>query len=226
MRSVDANAPAAPIGRREMIKRAGGWVILASAVGGSALVGSSCGRTELGDPLEGIGEVPTTPGTETPPPTTGTATATATATETETPPPTPPPTNACTGMANLPGTATTLTTADIPVGQVRYFSALGVFICRDASGFYAMSSLCTAHGFNLGSTGTWSQSNVSGGFTCSAHQNSVFNGNGVATGGPALTLQPGGGGNLPHKALGVNADDNKIWVDTNQTVAANTRCNP
>ncbi len=203
-----------------MIKKAGGWVILASAVGGSALVGTSCGRTELGDPLaNGLDGVPTTPETETPPPPTETATATATATETETPPPTPPPTNACTGNTDLPGTATTLTTADIPVGQVRYFSALSVFVCHDASGFYAMSSLCTAHGYNLGTTGTWSQSNLAGDFLCSGHQGSKFSENGAVLTGPATTP-------LPHKALGVNQDDNKIWIDVNATVPANTRCNP
>ncbi len=134
------------------------------------------------------------------------------------PSPTAAPENACTGVPDLPGAVTPLTTADIPVGQVRYVASMSMFICHDSSGFYAMTSLCTAHGNNMGTQTGWNPSNLSLGFTCT-HQNSRFGPNGNVTQSPATIA-------LAHKALGVSADDGRIWVDVNSTVPANTRCNP
>ena len=183
------------IDRRNATRRVGGWLIFGAATGGLATI-NACGRTPLGEPVGDfiIGDddddddggttittVPTVSGTPTP------------------------------GVCECPGvesgSPTGLTTSDLSVGEYAFHAGLQIFLCRDAGGYYAMSSICTHSSCNMGTQGgNMDFNNLAGGFSCSCHGSS-FNSNGERTGGPAPV-----GSVMLHFRMSFDAG-NQIYID-------------
>jgi len=111
--------------------------------------------------------------------------------------------NSCSGPYNA-GPASAIT-----VGQAKYITDnvnFDIFLCRDASGLYALSALCTHEGKLL--------TKKTSDFYCSRH-GATFDLNGQHPTSPAYSP-------LDHYALCVDATGN-ILVDYNTTVSASTR---
>ncbi len=97
---------------------------------------------------------------------------------------------------------------DLDVGQARYVESLQVFVCRDAGGYYAMSSACTHVGAQVGFV------NGASGFLCPLHL-STFDFDGRVTKGPAKV-------DLPHYSL-CTTESGLLIVDLSTEVTADTR---
>ena len=99
--------------------------------------------------------------------------------------------------------------SDIALGTVKAIVGTNVFVGRDASGLYAMSSLCTHQGCNMNIDGRiWAEA-----IECACH-GSKFNLDGNVNRGPA---------SAPLEHFQLNVDDGTIIVDTSITVAAASR---
>jgi Rieske Fe-S protein len=96
----------------------------------------------------------------------------------------------------------------IALNGARFFNCARVFVCRDGSGLYAMTSACTHEGCDVGFNSSTLQ------FDCPCHQ-SVFDFNGNVVHDPAPAP-------LPHLALGFDGGGNLV-VDVMQVVPAGTR---
>ena len=83
---------------------------------------------------------------------------------------------------------------DVPLNSLNPAAAGSVAIGRDASGLYALTTICTHQGCDIGQSGTISAS----GLTCGCH-GSRFDANGAVLSGPAS--QP-----LDHYAVAIEAD--------------------
>jgi len=170
------------VGRREILRVVGGWVIYGAAVG----VGVSCGH-------------PPQPGSDGPTPT---------------PEPSASPTPLDCGCSDgNVGSSTGVLSSMIPVDGVAYNAARNLFLCRDASGYYAMTSLCTHSGTDIGAAAqgsAWQPADLAYGFHCPTH-GSVFDANGTPTQGPsgepASVISP-----LRHFRMSIDGSD-AIWVD-------------
>jgi Rieske Fe-S protein len=96
-------------------------------------------------------------------------------------------------------TPTGLKAGDVPVNGVAWSPDASLFICHATDGFYAMDSVCTHRGCDIGERGGFSASNLGFGFGCACH-GSTFDANGNRTGGPAregllhhpLAIEPSG----------------------------------
>jgi nitrite reductase/ring-hydroxylating ferredoxin subunit len=110
--------------------------------------------------------------------------------------------------ATCSGTYTDVgTPASYTVNVPKYLSSIGMFVVKDSSGFYAMTSRCTHQGVTL--------NNYSGGsFHCNAH-GADFNINGAVLGGPTNTP-------LAHYSMCTLASGN-LGVETTIKVAATVR---
>ena len=116
------------------------------------------------------------------------------------------------------GIDTGLSIGDVAENAVAYHSASSLLVCHDATGFYAMTSICTHAGCDMGNDGGGQPvvpTNLSDGFLCACH-GSRFDANGAVTQGPA-TLP------LRHYKLTVDGSS-KIFVDDGIHVDASTRC--
>lgn len=82
------------------------------------------------------------------------------------------------------------------------------YVCRDAQGLYALTSICTHNGCDVGFVSS------AQGFSCPCH-GSQYDFNGAVTLGPARLP-------LDHLALCVSAEG-EVFVDPNTTVPAGTR---
>jgi Rieske Fe-S protein len=110
--------------------------------------------------------------------------------------------------ATCSGTYTDVgTPASYTVNVPKYVSAIGMFVIKDSSGFYAMTSKCTHQGVQL--------NNYSGGsFHCNAH-GADFNINGAVLDGPTSKA-------LQHYSMCTLASGN-LGVETTIKVAATVR---
>lgn len=190
----------ATLPRRDVIRRVGSWVIFSGTVTAAA-----CGRTPLGDPIDGIfpGDDDDDDGT-TPSPT-----------QTLTPTPTP---EAC-SCDPVSGSPTGLFVADLSVGSFAASSALSTFICRDNSGFYAMADNCLHTASNhIIDNGTFNESNLAAGFRCNYH-GSQYGANGNVTNGPAPL-----GSFLIHYLLTIHPTTNELHLDKARLVEPTCRC--
>jgi Rieske Fe-S protein len=97
---------------------------------------------------------------------------------------------------------------DLQEGQARWVESLQVFICRDAGGYFAMSSSCTHVGAQVGFV------DMTAGFKCPLHF-STFTFEGHVTTGPATV-------DLPHYEL-CTTDSGLLIVDVTKQVTADTR---
>ena len=97
---------------------------------------------------------------------------------------------------------------DLAVGQARYVESLQVFVCRDAGGYYAMSSACTHVGAQVGFI------DATSGFKCPLHA-STFDFDGHPTKGPATI-------DLPHYSL-CTTKSGLLIVDLSTEVTTDTR---
>ena len=192
----------ATLPRRAVLRRVGGWVIF----GGTVTV-SACGRTPLGDPLDGF-----IPGDD------DDDGFTPTPTPTLTPTPTP---EACT-CDPVAGSPTGLFVSDLSVGTFAASAALNTFICRDASGFYAMADNCVHQSswHIITDGGTYNPANLAAGFTCGQH-GSDYGANGNVTGGPAPA-----GGFLIHYLLTIHPTTNELHLEKARIVDPTCRCSP
>lgn len=167
---------------------------------------AACGRTPLGDPLGNfIGGDDDDD-----------AVTTLTPTPTATPTPEP-----CECLP-FQGSPTGLTVSTLPVNSFAVNNGLGIFICHDVAGFFAMSDLCV-HSEHLGSNGsTFNTSNLGSGFLCS-HAGSRFNGNGEGIGGPADDIDPPY--QLQHYLLTIDGAG-ALYLNQTVFVDPTCRCNP
>lgn len=114
------------------------------------------------------------------------------------------------------GTDTGLKRSDLPLNAVAWNPQEAIFICHDTGGFYALDSLCTHAGCDMGAQGGFHGNNLGAGFFCGCHGSS-FDANGKVVGGPAPS-------SLPHYHLGIDASD-EIWIDPTTTLTDSTcRC--
>ena len=166
-----------------------------------ALSTIGCGRTPLGDPF-GTGGDDSTTLTPTPTPS-GSATPT--------------PTAAPCGDCSAPtGFDSGLVKASVPVNSVAYDSGHKIFLCHDATGFYAMTSLCTHLQCDMGGpSGVYSASNLGGGFHCNCHGSNFF-ADGSVKNGPA-------GSALFHYKVAIDPGQ-RIFIDQGVIVAITCRC--
>jgi Rieske Fe-S protein len=179
-------------GRRAAIVRIGSWVIYTGAVGAAGMV-TACGRTPLGLPFD-LGSTPTNTPTPTP-------SLTPTPTPTGTP-------GLCGDCSSVSGVDSGLKTTDLALNSVAYNSGQKIFLCRDATGYYAMSSNCSHSGCDIGMPGSgggvFSPTNLASGFDCNCH-GSQFHADGTVKQGPA-------GSPLLHYRLSVNGTK-QIFID-------------
>jgi Rieske Fe-S protein len=183
------------LGRRDVIRKAGGWVIYVGVLASAGSVASlvSCGRTPLGDPFGGDGPNPTPDGTPTP---TGTN-------------PTPTPTGFDPCDCSVPGGINLgIKTTAIPVNSVAYNSGYKIFVCHEGGttnpGFYIMTSICPHQLCDIGTQGTFSTTNLGNGFHCNCH-GSGFQGDGAVSNGPAAVA-------LNHFQMAVDAGTKDIYL--------------
>ena len=121
------------------------------------------------------------------------------------------------------GTNTGLLQSDVAAGNVAWDATDNLFVCHDADGFYAMSSICTHAGCDMaggagGGGGTPAATSVhplADGFHCGCH-GSAFDANGGVTQGPAISP-------LQHYKVSIAANG-ALWVDKSQTTDAGLRC--
>lgn len=97
------------------------------------------------------------------------------------------------------------------VGTATFYFCSHMFVCRDAGGLYALTSICTHEGCDV----EFKAPNHD--FECPCHQ-SVFDLNGNVVVDPAT--KP-----LQHLAVSLDADGNVV-VDINTNVASNVRVGP
>ena len=112
------------------------------------------------------------------------------------------------GAASCSGTYTDVGAVSVfTLNTPKYLSSIGMFVVKDASGFYALTSRCTHQGVTL---------QVSGGtkFHCNAH-GADFTFNGAVIDGPTFTP-------LQHYAMCTLANGN-LGVETTMKVAATVR---
>lgn len=189
----------ATLPRRTVLRRVGSWVILTGTVTAAA-----CGRTPLGDPLDGFFPGDDDDDGMTPTPTL-------------TPTPTP---EAC-SCDPVSGSGTGLFVADLAVGSFAASSALSTFICRDDSGFYAMADNCLHTASNhIIDNGTFNENILAAGFRCNYH-GSEYGPNGNVTNGPAPI-----GGFLIHYLLTIHPTTNELHLDKARIVDPTCRCLP
>jgi Rieske Fe-S protein len=98
--------------------------------------------------------------------------------------------------------------ATFAMGTGTYFSAMKLFVCRDAGGLYALSAACTHAGVTINFQAS------TGGFRCFAH-GSRFDLGGEVTRGPARSP-------LSHFLVCVGSDGT-VQIDARTTVNAATR---
>jgi Rieske Fe-S protein len=98
--------------------------------------------------------------------------------------------------------------ATFTMGTATFFSARRTFVCRDASGLYTVTSICTHQGCDIDFVSQGS------GFSCPCH-GSRFSFVGAVTNGPA-------GSPLRHYELCIGSDG-RLWFDTNRTVTSTVR---
>ena len=105
-----------------------------------------------------------------------------------------------------PGTVNAGAVSGIAVGTARLVAPSHLFVCRDAGGYYAMTSICTHQGCDV--------SAMPQNFTCPCH-GSVFDLDGNVMQGPAGTP-------LRHYALCIDGSGNAI-VNPGQVVPSSAR---
>lgn len=98
--------------------------------------------------------------------------------------------------------------AQLVVGQAQSVTGKHLFVCRDAGGLYALTSICTHMGCDVGFV------SASDGFHCPCH-GSTYDFNGQVTNGPAPLP-------LSHFALCVDSAG-EIFVDPQTVVPADQR---
>lgn len=188
------------LSRRSAVKQVGGWAIYV----GVATV-AACGRTPLGDPLgEFIGDDDDDDDAVT------TQTPTPTATETPVP---------CT-CTPVQGALLGLNASDVDVGTFAVNSALKLFVCHDAAGYYAMSDACTHSGTHIIDNGSFNPGNLDAGFTCGLH-GSHFQGDGLhgsSDAGPAPVNS-----SLVHYLLTIDGAG-ELYIDLTVVVDRSCRC--
>ena len=111
-----------------------------------------------------------------------------------------------------PGSASDITAGtltDYPVGSLKGVSGWALLVGRDSGGLYAMSSICTHQGCDMGSAAT-----TTGPF-CGCH-GSQFDANGNVVYGPARRA-------LAHFQVLVTAATGAVSVDGTQVVPQGTR---
>jgi Rieske Fe-S protein len=115
-----------------------------------------------------------------------------------------------TGACVNAGFSTKKPPASFALNTATYFSSQSVFVCRDANGLYAVSSICPHAGCDV----TFRLASVS--FRCPCH-GATFNFNGGAPTAPAF--QP-----LDHYLLCIEGDGS-VGFDINSPVTSTTRLN-
>jgi len=99
-------------------------------------------------------------------------------------------------------------TTDIALNSVVYVPGYRLFVCRDAAGYYVMTSVCPHAGCDLGQTsGVFTPTNLASGFHCTCH-GSGFSGDGSVRNGPASISIP-----LQHYRLSVDATTKHLFID-------------
>lgn len=103
--------------------------------------------------------------------------------------------------------------SDVAENSGTYFAEAAAFVCRDANGYYAMTSICTHQQCNMGSQGVGcgirDDMDLTQGLRCCCHL-SEYDGNGAVTMGPAPD-------DLVHYAVTIDGDG-VLYVDPESVV--------